>query len=85
MWQPNDQDDTAMDTEWSVGTCVMWAEHGTDEFDRPAPAQLLTVVGIGSSKKSYDYIVESKSGNRFYVRSWEIAACENENSERKVQ
>jgi hypothetical protein len=60
--------------EYKVGDIVYFAGPNTDEFDRPSdtPKSPLKVVRVGSPEMSFDYEVVSRSGNHFWVRSWEI-------------
>lgn len=60
-----------------VGDIVQFANITHDEFDRPitTPPSPLKVVRINDAevpRRSFDYEVESQSGNHFYVYEFEI-------------
>lgn len=75
MHNPNDADNPAMNEEFHVGDTVHFKPVPRDEFDRPVhePPTPLTVIRVGNSRTSFDYEVESPSGNRFYVTLDELA------------
>lgn len=57
----------------SIGDTVYFA-YTHDERDRPiitGPTPL-TIVHVGNGSQSFDYEVESPSGNRFFVKRTEI-------------
>ena len=67
LYQPNDADDPRMDNELAIGTEVRWV----GEDGKPEPT-VLKIFRIGSSAMTFDYGVETPSGNRFYHRKWEL-------------